>query len=387
MIFLSNTAKKINIEFGYKIKGNIISWIFWLDDDALPYSVIRLDVNKKEKEVIFIEGRFDPLLRWRGTEAMFKVLKIDWYFKSLAKPQKLLTFELFEAMVCSKITNPIVLADKILIKHGAKGLVSPKMFYRHVLSNENIEIDEQLDSIFMLIKVANKPYKAIENIANLLNRLRINEDFFQLLNYADQMEEKIDVFWSDKRVENELDYYESLFIDYDDNDPSDYSEVEYFASKVKKSGVTKTIQLKYIGNPMLPKFCHFICDSRSLHKEGISMNHCIASYWHSLLHRKSFILHMERPQKVTFEIKRNGSGWFYVHDASSENNGSVSEMAILIVKTWISKMHAQLFLFKNSCFNKDSYGRRYHFLGDPTLHDEVFEPETFKYKVINSILT
>lgn len=379
--------QKVNIEYGYNTIGNVTSWIFWLNDDRFTYSVLRLEINKVAKTVKFIEGYFEMLLRWKSTGLLFNILKIDWFYKAFPNPQYLLTYELFVSMVCGAVTNPITIAKQIIEENGLAEFITPRIFYRNVLRNSKIRFDEEISSICILIKVASNPIQTTIQMDQLLSRYKINEEFYQLVNMAYDLSEKVDLAWSNTRVEDELDYLENLSLGREDYGESTYTQSSYFASKMELSSTIRTIKINYTGYPLLPQYCSIISDSRKLHKEGKKMSHCVASYWHSVLHRESFIIHMEKPQKATFEIQRNKSGWFYIEEASGHSNKPVSERAMLIMNQCVGQLRNQLFFFKNSCFNMDKYGRRYHFLADPTLHDEVFEPEAFKYKMINSILT
>lgn len=370
---------KTTLGYGRVKEQHVTRFIFWStyeNSTPLKYTV---ELSNATGAVLAMPQSFDFIKTNDDTHTLCFPLGIDWIVKAFPYPKLFMHGALLKPAIERKVTNPIALSGLILDDLSVK--VSPRLFYKNLLSQSFFDSWDKINVALLLLMVAENIHTVLNSIERLTILYAHNYMYFRYINLAYYCRVKVNCCISPQKVNSMLE----LLSKESPLNPGDICPIRFdntfdscreliisyhdYAANLKSisSLIGKQQRKLYSDSIPLPKGITLIDSPQALAAEGKKMRHCAATYIPELMAKRSFFLHVNNNEAATVQIAKNATKrCFEIVQIKGIANAEVSQDTVNRVRKTISTFDAQRFFFLN---HRSSSHKRKNVQVGPTLFD------------------
>lgn len=232
-------------------------------------------------------------------------------------------FRLFKITNTNQVTTNPTQYLKVYLKEAGLSYIPAKQYYKQVVCNTIIKTNDTVSIVNKLLQVSTNVNRTLYEMTSVFYRYIYNTNFASLVDKVHSSKQKANLFWSDKRVEQEL----------------------------KLCGFTK--QIDYEGNISLPPNCMLVTKHEQLKSIAIQMDNCIDDYWRKLVAKECFIIQKDGSNKISFCISINPyMQCFNITEAKGFKNSKVKVEDVVYLAKIITSSENQAFFSRNTNLTK-----------------------------------
>ena len=200
-------------------------------------------------------------------------------------------------------------------------------------SEHSFNIDK-IEFLYLIRDYTINPSYTLDCIVNKRISYEYFESFRDMLKECRCVNEKINIKWSEKRLNQE------------------HARISRRISEERIKN-EKKITIEMFGELPLIKGVQMILmrDNYEFFYESMEMNNCVfSSYFSRAKHKTMFFFSIKSPQRCTMSIEKtnkNGEEKFIIEQIKGKNNTSVDNNFVSIIETWLSNADVQDFFKKN----------------------------------------
>lgn len=158
--------EKSTISHGKVKEQHLTRRIFWTRQNGTTPEKFVVEVSNSTGAVLSIPSSFSFLSYTDHLDTFCKPLGIDWLVKALPYPILFAYALLLKPIIERKVTNPLALAH-LIVSDELSVKVSPRMFYRKVLSQPFFDSWDKINVALLLLMVAQNSQATLERIEKL----------------------------------------------------------------------------------------------------------------------------------------------------------------------------------------------------------------------------
>ncbi len=370
---------KSTLSYGKVKEQHLTRWIFWNKQNGTTPEKFVVEVSNTTGTVLSIPSNFSFLSSAEHLDTFCNPLGIDWLVKAFPYPILFAHALLLKPIIERRVTNPMALAQ-LIVSDELSAKVSPRMFYRNVLSQPFFDSWDKINVALLLLMVAQNAQTTLERIEKLTLQYARNYQYFRYINLAYYCKVKADCCIAHQKLSEMLE----LLSKENTQSSGDVSPIRFnnsydstrellagfhdYAINLKSfPSLSKKPKPLYTDSLTLPKGINLIDSPAALAAEGKKMRNCVASYTRELMAKRSFFLHVSGDEKVTVQVEKNSAKRrFEITQIKGVANVEVSKETVNRVRKAISTFDAQRFFFLN--YRKKS-NKRKNIQSGPTLFD------------------